>query len=451
MKSSKHTIVIGANGAGMSAAAKIIRAGNNHTVTVYEKDEIVSFGACGLPYYIGGFFSDHTKMFSRTKEEFIASGIQMKTQHTVTHVDVTKKEITLTDSHQATIKDQYDNLVIATGAYPVIPPLPGIKKENIFTVRTLGDGDAIKRALMQKGDNAVVVGAGFIGLELVEALRKANKQVTLIELEDRALKASVSEEVSALIHEEIASKGVSVAYSERVVAFEGDEAVTKVITDSHEYPCDIVILSIGVRPQTAFLADTGIKMLPNGAIVVDSFGRSSLPGIYASGDCSAVQDMRTKKPVYSPLATSANKLGRVIGEHIVGESRAYPGTLSSACVKVFDLEVGRTGVSDQTSGTSSVVVQDKNQTNYYPGQEDILLKVIYDTTTHEIVGAEIAGKNGAALRLNTLAMAIHLKGTIEDLAMGDFCYAPPFSRTWDVMNIAGNVAMSKSKNDKKTR
>jgi len=440
-----HTIVIGANGAGMSAAAKIIREGTDHRVTVYEKDEIISFGACGLPYYIGNFFSDHTRMFSRTKEAFIASGIDMKIQHTVTHIDVEKKEITIVDPHHAILTDHYDNLVVATGAYPVIPPLPGIKKKNIFTLRTLGDGDAIKEALEQQGDTVVVVGAGFIGLEMVEAFSKVNKKVTLIELEDRALKAAVSEEVSTLIHDEMANNGVSLAFNERVVAFEGDESVTKVITDTHEYPCDLVVLSIGVRPQTALLADTGIEMLPNGAIVVDSFGRSSIPGIYASGDCAAVQDMRSQNPVYSPLATSANKLGRVIGEHIVGESRAYPGTLSSACVKVFDLEVGRTGANDLSLGTSSVVIHDKNQTNYYPGQEDILLKLVYDSTTHEIVGAEVAGKNGAALRINTLAMAIQLKGTIEDLALADFCYAPPFSRTWDVMNIAGNVAISKSR------
>jgi len=440
-----HTIVIGANGAGMSAAAKIIRAGTDHSVTVYEKDEIISFGACGLPYYIGNFFSDHTRMFSRTKEKFIASGIKMNTQHTVTSIDVEKREITVVDQQNTTVTDHYDNLVIATGSSPVIPQLPGIKKKNIFTLRTLFDGDAIKEALLHTGVNVVVVGAGFIGLEMVEAFTKVNKKVTLIELEDRALKATVGEEISTLIHTELASNGVSLAFNERVVAFEGDKAVTKVVTDTHEYPCDLVVLSIGVRPRTSLLAEKGIAMLPNGAIIVDSFGRSSIPGIYASGDCAAVQDMRTKKPVYSPLATSANKLGRVIGEHIVGGERAYPGTLSSACVKVFDLEVGRTGTTDMTEGTSSVVVQDKNQTNYYPGQEDILLKVVYDTTTGEIVGAELAGKNGAALRLNALAMAIQLKGTIGDLALADFCYAPPFSKTWDVMNIAGNVAISKSK------
>jgi len=235
------------------------------------------------------------------------------------------------------------------------------------------------------------------------------------------------------------------AFNERVTAFEGNQAVEKVITYKGEYPADIVILSIGVRPQTSFLQDSGLEMLRNGAIVVDSFGRSSLPNIYAGGDCAAVQDMRTKQPIYSPLATTANKLGRIIGEHIVGKQRVYPGSLTSACVKIFDLEVGRTGVSDAAVGTASVVVKDKNQTNYYPGQEDILVKVIYEETTHEIVGAEIAGKNGAVLRLDTLAMAIQLKGTIEDLSFGDFCYAPPFARTWDVLNVAGNVALSKSK------
>ncbi len=440
-----HTIVIGANAAGLSAAAKIIRAKNNHSVTVYEKDEIISFGSCGLPYYIGEFFSDHTRMFSRSKEEFAASGIHIKMHHTVTKVDVVKKELTIIDSENGILHDQYDNLIIATGAYPIVPPLNGIKKKNIFTLRTLGDGNAIKEALNNSREHAVVVGAGFIGLELVEALKRAGKNVTLIELEERALKAAVSEDISHLIHKELKDNGVSIAFNERVTAFEGKQVVEKVITDKGEYPADIVILSIGVRPNTSFLQDSGIKMLPNGAIVVDTFGRSSLPNIYAGGDCASVQDMVTKQPIYSPLATTANKLGRIIGEHIVGRKRDYPGSLTSACVKVFDLEVGRTGAKDTVIGTASAVVKDKNQTNYYPGQEDILLKIIYETLTHKIVGAEIAGKNGAVLRLNTLAMAIQLNGTIEDLSLGDFCYAPPFGRTWDVLNIVGNVAMSKSK------
>jgi NADPH-dependent 2,4-dienoyl-CoA reductase/sulfur reductase-like enzyme len=438
-----HTIIIGANAAGLSAAAKIIRAKDNHTVTVYDKDEIISFGSCGLPYFIGDYFNDHTRMFSRSKEEFISSGINIKTHHTVTKIDATKQEITLLDSQNNLMKDTYDSLVIATGATPIIPPLSGIEKDNIFVLRTLSDGIAIKKALKICGEHAVVVGAGFIGLEIVEALERVGKKVTLIELEERALKAAVSEEISHLIHEEMKNHGIKTSFNERVIAFEGKQAVEKVITDKGEYPSDIVILSIGVRPQTSFLQDSGIKMLSNGAIIVDSVGRTSLPNIYAGGDCAAVQDMRTQLPIYSPLATTANKLGRIIGEHIVGIQRRYPGSLSSACVKVFDVEVGRTGASEHTSGTKTVVIKDKNQTNYYPGQKDILLRIVYEEDTHKIVGAEVAGKNGAVLRLDTLAMAIQLEGTIEDLSLSDFCYAPPFARTWDVLNIAGNVAMSK--------
>ncbi len=440
-----HTIVIGANAAGMSAAAKIIREGENHTVTVYEKDEIISFGACGLPYFIGDFFTDHTRMFSRSKEAFLASGINLLTHHQVTNIDAIKKEVTVVDSLNNTITDRYDNLIITTGASPIIPPLDGINKENIFSLRTLDDGIGIKEAIKHTGEKAVVVGAGFIGLEVVEALHKAGKKVTLIELEKRALKAAVGEEVSSLIHKEMIDHGISLAFGEKVISFEGEKKVTKVVTDKNEYPADIVILSIGVRPNTSFVVDSGIKMLPNGAIVVDNVGRTSISNIYAAGDCAAVREMRTKKPLYSPLATSANKLGRVIGEHIVGEQRSYPGSLSSASVKIFDLEVGRTGVDDSTDKTASVVIKDKNQTNYYPGQQDILLKLVYEKATRKIVGAEIAGKNGAVLRINTISMAIQLGGTIEDLSLADFCYAPPFARTWDVLNIAGNVAMSKSK------
>lgn len=444
-----HTIVIGANAAGMSSAAKIIRSGKGYDVTVYEAGEIVSFGSCGLPYYIGDYFTDHTKMFSRSVVSFQASGITMHLRHRVTALDICKKEITIIDQDNQISTDRYDTLILATGAEPVVPELPGIQLDNIFTLRTLEDANAIKRAMGKTGKQAVVVGAGFIGLEVVEALHKLGKEVRLIELEERVLKAAVSEEISHCIQEELSLHSVSLSLGEKVLGFEGSANVHSVVTDKGTYPADMVILSIGIRPNTGFLRDTGLAMLGNGAIVVDAFGKTSIPGIYAAGDCAAVQSMLSGNPLYSPLATTANKLGRVIGEHIVGEKRPYPGSLSSACVQVFDLEVGRTGIRESDAeGTSFVLIKDKNQTGYYPGQEDIILKVVYDTKTHEIVGAECAGKNGAVLRIDTLAMAIQLKGTIDDLALADFCYAPPFARTWDVMNVAGNVALSDSKNTK---
>ena len=434
-------VIIGGNAAGMSVAAKLKRSAPDDTVVVYEKSKIVSFGSCGLPYYVGGYFNDHTRMFSRSPEAFIKGGIDLRLDHEVVGVDTERKELTVLDAKKDTFIDSYDTLVVATGATAIIPPLEGIELSNTFTLRTLQDGDAIRRAIDATGPHAVVVGGGFIGLEIVEALKKQGKEVRLVELEDRLLKPAVGKEVSDLILQELLEQEVQVSLGERVIRFEGNHVVKTVVTDKGSYPADMVVLSIGIRPQTGFLKDAGIGMLRNGAIIVDETGKSSIEDVYAVGDCAAVRQMNSEKVLYSPLATSANKLGRVVGEILGGGARSYPGSLNSACVKVFELEVARTGTTDVDSdSTDAVVIKDKNQTSYYPGQEDILLKLVFDKGSKRILGAEIAGKNGAALRIDAIAMAIQLRGTVEDLAMADFCYAPPFARTWDVMNIAGNVA-----------
>ena len=437
-------IVIGGNAAGMSAAAKLMRSEQDVQLTVYEQSDIVSYGACGLPYYIADYFSDINMVLSRSPEAFRKAGIDLRLHHTVKHVDATHRQITGTNAEGETFSDTYDVLMVASGASAIIPKIPGIDIGNIYTLRSMNDGQRIKDALPETGQHAVVVGGGFIGLELAEALQKQGKSVRIIEMEDRLLKAAVGAEVSSAILEELESQGVSVSLSERVTAFSGDRQVTEVITDKGRYPADIVVLSMGIRPNTGFLAESGIKMLPNGAIIVDAVGKSSIESIYSAGDCAAVPHMITHEPVYTPLATSANKLGRIIGEHLGGSERTFPGTLASACVKIFDLEVARVGITTESDQYRAIHITDKNQTAYYPGQEDILCRILFDKASKKLVGAETAGKNGAALRIDAFAMAIQKEATIEDLALADFCYAPPFARTWDVMNIVGNVALSKS-------
>lgn len=437
-------IVVGGNAAGMSAAAKLMRSEQDVQLTVYEQSGIVSYGACGLPYYIADYFSDINTVLSRSPEAFKKAGIDLRLHYTVEKVDAIHRKITGTDAEGEKFSDTYDVLVVASGASAIIPPIPGINTGHIYTLRSIDDGQRIKDALSETGPNAIVVGGGFIGLELAEALQKQGKSVRIIELEDRLLKAAVGPEVSTAILAELEAQGVSVSLSERVTAFSGDHQVSEVVTHKGTYPADIVVLSLGIRPNTSFLADTDIKRLSNGAVIVDHVGKSSIDSIYSAGDCAAVPQMITQEPIYTPLATTANKLGRIIGEHLGGSKRTFPGTLASACVKVFDLEVARVGITVESDQYQAIHITDKNQTAYYPGQEDILFKILFDKETKKLVGAETAGKNGAALRIDALAMAIQKEATIEDLALADFCYAPPFARTWDVMNIIGNVAISKS-------
>ena len=445
-----HIIIIGANAAGMSTAAKAQRSLKDSKVTVYEATESVSFGSCGLPYYIGGHFHDAERMVARPADKILESGINLKLNHKVTKLDIGRKELTIQPSDGPVFTDNYDKLVIATGASPIAPPLEKIDLDNIFLLRDLADGDKIKAALGRTGEEAVIIGGGFIGLELAEAFRKQNKNVRVIELEDRLMKHMLDGSFSEMISEEMGLHGVKLNTGEKVTGFKGETSVEAVVTDTGEYPAHLVVLSTGVRPNTAFLSETEIERLPNGAVIVNGYGETSVEDIYAAGDCAAVVNMKTGLPVYSPLATAANKLGRIIGENMGEKERPYPGTLNSSCVKIFDLEVGRTGllpreIDSAGMGVKSVLIKDKNQTDYYPGQEDILIKLTFDEETQELLAAQCAGKNGAVLRIDVLAMAIQMKAKVQDLAMADLCYAPPFARTWDVINTAGNVAFSRWK------
>ncbi|MEG2256379.1 MAG: FAD-dependent oxidoreductase, partial [Cetobacterium sp.] len=250
-----------------------------------------------------------------------------------------------------------------------------------------------------------------------------------------------------VIEEEIVShEGVTLHLQEVVEEIiENNGKVIGVKTNKAEYKADIVVISTGIRPNTSFLKNTGIEMLPNGAIIIDNTGETNIKGIYAAGDCATVPHLVRHENVYIPLATTANKIGRIVGENLAGMNSVFQGTLGSAAVKVMDIQAGRTGISEEEAKKigidyKTVFIKDKNQTNYYPGREDIYVKLIYDAKSRVILGGQIAGKKGAVLRVDVLATAIFAKLTVDQLGMLDLCYAPPFSRTWDVLNVAGNVA-----------
>lgn len=440
-------IIIGGEAAGMSAAAKAKRMAKDASVVVYEMSDIVSFGACGLPYYVGDFYDNEDRLIARTPEKFRESGIELEILHQVTNVNTADKKVTvknLTTGEE--FEDNYDRLFIATGASAVLPPFEGKDLEKIFTLKTMEDGRALKQAaIKEENKNVVVIGAGYIGLEVVEAMKKLGKEVTLIQLTEHILPDSFDSDIAAILEKEIESHDVNLKLAEGVTALKGDGKVQAVVTDKGEYAADIVVIATGVRPNTAFLKETGIEMLGNGAIVINEFGETSIEDIYAAGDCASVYHLIRKENVYIPLATTANKIGRIIGENLAGCRSTFEGTLGSACLKVMDFEAGRTGLGEKEAEKigipyKTVFISDKNQTNYYPGQEDIHIKLVYHAETKKILGAQVIGKNGAVLRVDALAVAIYSGLTTSQLGMMDFCYAPPFARTWDVMNVAGNVA-----------
>ncbi|AQT86511.1 coenzyme A disulfide reductase [Paenibacillus larvae subsp. larvae] len=440
-------IIIGGVAAGMSAAAKARRMDREADIVVYEMTEEVSFGACGLPYFVGDFFEDPNRMIARTKEQFEQTGIPVFTKHQVVAVDPDQK--TLQVRNMATgeeFGDYYDKMMIATGARAVIPPFCNRELNNIFTLKSMADGRALKAAaLKEEHKQIVVIGAGYIGVEVVEAMKALGKDVRLIQLDARVLPDSFDEEITKRMEAELVAHGVQLHLNESVKGFVGEHMVEGVETDYGSYQADLVVVATGVRPNTEFLKETGVEMLDNGALIINAHGETSLPDIYAAGDCASVHHLIKGRPVYIPLATTANKIGRIVGENLAGQKSEFRGTLGSACVKVMDLEAGRTGISEREAKQmgipyKTVTILDKNQTNYYPGQSDIHVKLIYHAETKVILGGQIIGKNGAVLRVDVLASAIYSKMTTEELGMLDLCYAPPFARTWDVLNTAGNVA-----------
>lgn len=437
-------IIIGAQAAGASAAAKAKRRDPNATICIYEKSDIVSFGACGLPYFIGNHFGDENEMISRTPEQFAKDGIEIKTLHEVIAIDPQLKKITIKDiKNNNCFEDDYDKLLIAVGATPLIPPLKNLQLENIFTLRDMYDGLAIKKALNQNS-NVVVIGAGYIGLEITESLVKLNKNVKLIQLDDRVLTDAFDPELTEIIEANL-KQHCDLHLQEQVQGFEGEQKVTHVITDKAKYPADIVIIATGVKPNSEVYQQLNIETLSNGAIVVDNYGQTSVADIYAAGDCVALHHRVSRSMTYIPLATGANKLGKIVGDNLAGGNNQFPGTLGTSALRVFDIEAGRTGLTEQQASKAgipckTVVVKDKNHSNYVEGQTSVTAKLIYHAETRILLGGQIAGGSGAVLRTNSLATAIWANMKVDELAMMDFLYAPPFSRPWDILNIAGGIA-----------
>lgn len=442
-------VVIGGIAAGMSVASKARRTDPNAVITVFEKEEYVSFGACGLPYFVGEEFEDPNEMFARTPQQIRNSGIRLFTKHQVQSVDVANKVVKgINLENDETFVKSYDRLMIATGAVPVVPPVAGTEADNVYTLTKLRDAESLKRHLSDYRRIAVI-GGGFIGLEIADQLAKLGKEVTIIEGAERIMNRAVDAELSEKIQAAIEEAGVSVHLNEMLTGMQMDNQnrVTNVLTTTKNIEADAVILSIGFKPNTSFLKDVGFEMLPNGAILIDSYGQTSIQDVYSAGDCATIYH-RQLGNVYLPLATGANKMGRLIGTNIVSDKEdqlAYSGSLGSSSIKVGDYEAGGTGLTEEQAKMldmdyKTVFVETTNHSNYYPDQEPLFIKLIYAADTKILLGAQVFGKSQAVLRLTGLTTAIHAGLTTSDLGFIDYAYAPPFASTWEAINVAANVA-----------
>lgn len=438
-------IIIGGVAAGMSAASKIRRSDENAIITVYEKGVETSYGACGLPYYISGANDDVDLLRIRKPQEFRdKQNIDIKLLHEVVSVNTELKQVEVTNlTTGEKFTDNYDKLVISSGASPIIPPIEGLEPNinNVFTVKTIEDGQAIKSYLSNGNiHNVVIAGAGYIGLEMVEACHDLKKQVTLIELQDKLL-TSVDDEIGSLIKQELYENNINVRLKEKIVKVNTNLGkVVSVETPNGVYETDALILATGVKPNTKFLEGTDIE-LDRGAIVINDKMETSVKDIYAGGDCAVVYHKILKSNKYIPLGTYANKQGKLIGENVMGANKSFPGGIGTAAIKILNLEVGRTGISEEEAKTynmnyGTVFVKAPAHAPYYPGNEPIAIKLIYEKEKKTILGAQLAGKKGAALRADMFAIIIDAGYTAEEIQHLDLLYAPPYAYVWDAIQIA---------------
>jgi NADPH-dependent 2,4-dienoyl-CoA reductase/sulfur reductase-like enzyme len=439
-------IAIGGVALSMSAVSKLKRLNNKMNIIVYEKGEVLSYGACGMPYYISDEIKNANKLVARSKEQFSDLGIEVKVKHEVIKVHDSSKEVEVLNLETNEVfLDSYDKLIIGTGASAIVPPWKNVNLKNIFKLSVFEDSIAIKKEI-DKGHikKVTVIGAGFIGLEMVEAFLTRGLDVTLIQLDPQILSIFDSE-LTIPIEEHLKGKGVNLLLNEKVLGFDGLNTVDKVVTDKGEYSTDLVLVSIGVKPNTKFLESSNIKLSKNGAVEVNQFMETNILDVYSGGDCAMIYNLALKENSYLPMGNNANKQGRVIAENISGNRFKFNGVLGTIVIKIVDMEAAMTGINEKLAiakniGYKTVTITGKNHAGYYPNPQPITVKVIYEPNTFKILGAEMVGYKDTALRINVFAVAIQKEMTTKELGYLDLAYAPPFAGVWDVIHVAVNNA-----------
>jgi NADPH-dependent 2,4-dienoyl-CoA reductase/sulfur reductase-like enzyme len=443
---STRLVVVGGVAAGMSAASKARRMDPDMEIIVYEKSGYVSYGACGLPYFIAGIIPDHSHLIARTPEQFAKRNIQVFTHHEVTHIDPHGRRVQVRNLEEDTVfETPFDQLMLSTGGYALRPPFPGLDPslENLFVVRTVEDGIAIRRFIeRERPERAVIVGAGYIGLEMAEALAGHQLHVTVVTLLP-PLAPTFDEDMAEHASQELERHNVKL-HVQGVGAFERqNRRVVTVQTDGAGFAADLVILAVGVRPNTALAQAAGIVLGPTGAVAVDDHQRTSVEGIYAGGDVAEALNLVTGEPAYVPLGTTANKQGRVAGENIAGGDATFRGIVGTSVVKVFDVDAARAGLTEaqaraQGYDVRTTTVKAPALAHYMPGGGPIHVKLVHQADGR-LLGAQMVGP-GAAKRIDVVAAALYGRWTIDDLSRLDLSYAPPFAPVWDPLLVAANVA-----------
>lgn len=437
------TIIIGGVAGGASAAARLRRLDESAEIILLERGGYISFANCGLPYYIGGVIRNQRSLTLQTPESFRARfNIDVRINSEAIKIEPSFKKITVKNLRTGECyEENYDNLVLSPGAEPFRPDIDGIDSPTVFTLRNIPDTMRIKEYIeTKKPQSAVIVGGGYIGVEMAENLRVAGLEVSVVELADHLI-APLDFDMAADIHRYIKEKGINLFLNNGVKAIEDGG----VVMQNGEVKADMIIMSVGVRPETALAKECGIELNRRGCIVVNSRMQTNIPDIYAVGDAAEVRDFITNAPAFIPLAGPANKQGRVAADNIAGIPSEYSGTQGSAILKLFDMTIGATGLNEKSAAAAGIdydktYIYPASHAGYYPGAQNMSVKAIWDRKSLKLIGAQLVGFDGVDKRTDILAAAIRFGAKITDLAGLELCYAPPFGSAKDPVNMLGFTA-----------
>ncbi|MDF2615244.1 MAG: NADPH-dependent L-lysine N(6)-monooxygenase [Clostridia bacterium] len=440
-------VVVGCTHAGTAAIVNIKALHPESDVTVYERNNNISFLSCGIALSVGGVVEDPQKLFYNSPAGLAKLGVTTKMEHDVLSIDFDHKTLRVKDLNKNEVfEDSYDKLVLTLGSWPIIPKIDGIENENIVLCKNYHHAQTIIEKSKEL-DKVVVIGAGYIGVELAEAFEMQGKKVTLVDAEERIMSKYLDDEFTDLAENAFISHGVKLALSEKVVKFEGEKGrVTKVVTDKASYDADLVVLCIGFQPNTALLKDQ-LDTLPNGAIIIDEYMRTSKEDVFAAGDCCVVRFNPAGDNRYIPLATNAVRMGTLVARNLVEPTLKYMGTQGTSGIKIYEYNIASTGMTEEVAKATtemeiaSVVLTDNYRPEFMPTYESVTVKLVYDKASKRILGGQILSKQDLTQFMNTLSVVIQNNMTIEELAMTDFFFQPHFNKPWSLLNAVALKAL----------
>jgi NADPH-dependent 2,4-dienoyl-CoA reductase/sulfur reductase-like enzyme/rhodanese-related sulfurtransferase len=446
----KRLVVVGGVAAGPKSAAKARRCDPEMEIVIYQEEEEISYAGCGLPYFVSGVIKQRDELISRTPGKFAVDGIRVRKHHRVEAIDVTNRTVSGRNlDGDEVFTDQFDRLVLATGAQAIRPRIEGMDLDNIYYLRSIFDAD---RVLLSLGKGAiqhvVIAGGGYIGLEMAESLKLLGKEVTVVELAPQ-IATLFDEDVANLLRLYLEKKGIQILTSEGIKAIKGkDGKVIRVETENRVVEADAVIMSLGVRPQVDLARKAGLRIGETGAVWVNERMETSAEGVYAAGDCAETVHLLTGKRTWVPLGSTANKQGRVVGENVCGGNARFPGVLGTTIFKAFDFNVAKTGLNMKEAEKEGfhpmeAIVRGFDRAHYYPGKKESVLKVIADQDSGRVLGGQAIGEGSSDKFIDILAMALHAGMDCRMLASVDLAYAPPFSPALSPVIVAANVLMNK--------